>query len=163
MKLRLIAAACGVCSLSAGADAPNYYTAERPAIASVPDRPVPQPISKRKQFIVEGDSPEDVRPQSSAKAAVPSEEGHSAPSAEHVQLPPNMERGIKELEAGVHNTQGYTVDMAAHLQKNGMRGFLAVPPELKNKGRNVGKQIGGGINGIMTDVGQEMVTPQPSH
>ena len=64
------------------------------------------------------------------------------------------------LEAGMDDLQAYTAVMAAHIQWNGMRGFLAVPPEIKDQGVAVGRKIGGGINGIMTDVAHEMIVPE---
>lgn len=77
-----------------------------------------------------------------------------------VALPRNMERGVRDLESGLEDVGQYTGEMAAHLQKNGLRGYLAVPPELKEKGRAIGRKVGGGINGIMQDVSREMVSPQ---
>ncbi len=71
-----------------------------------------------------------------------------------------MERGVRDLEAGMDDLRVYTGEMAVHIQRNGLRGFLAVPPEIKQKGNTIGKQIGNGINGITTDVGKEMVTPE---
>lgn len=71
-----------------------------------------------------------------------------------------MDRGVKDLEAGMNDLRQYTGDMAAHIQKKGIRGFLAVPPDIKDQGQAVGKKIGGGIGGIMSDVANEMVVPE---
>lgn len=74
-------------------------------------------------------------------------------------LPPGMERGVRDLEAGMEEVGAYTSEMAVHIQKHGLRGYLAVPPELKEKGRAIGRRVGSGIGGIMHDVGREMVAP----
>lgn len=87
--------------------------------------------------------------------------GQSREDGNGVALPPNMERGIRDLEAGLEDVSAYTGEMAAHLQKNGLRGYLAVPPELRDKGRSVGRKVGNGIGAIMHDVGKEMVAPAP--
>jgi len=84
--------------------------------------------------------------------------GRSAVSHPTVTLPPNMERGIRELEEGVGELPDYTSAMSKHVQQNGLRGFLAVTPELKAQGQSLGGRMGGGIHGIMTEVGKEMVT-----
>jgi len=84
--------------------------------------------------------------------------GRSAVSHSTVTLPPNMERGVRELEESVGELPGYTSAMSKHVQQNGLRGFLAVTPELKAQGQSLGGRMGGGILGIMTDVGKEMAT-----
>lgn len=82
----------------------------------------------------------------------------SAVSHPTVTLPPNMERGVRELEESVGELPGYTSAMSKHVQQNGLRGFLAVTPELKAQGQSLGGRMGEGILGIMTDVGKEMAT-----
>ena len=56
--------------------------------------------------------------------------------------------------------RSYTSVMAAHVQQNGMRGFLAIPQEIKDQGQAIGRKIGGGIGGIMTDAAHEMIVPE---
>ncbi len=73
-----------------------------------------------------------------------------------------MEKGVKDLEAGMEDLQRYTATMAAHIQKNGMRGFLALPADLKEQGRVIGRSLGGGINGVASDVAQDMIAPDVS-
>lgn len=75
-------------------------------------------------------------------------------------LPPNMDRGVKDLEAGMEDLRAYTAVMAAHIQQNGLRGFLAIPPDIRDQGQAVGRKIGGGINGITKDVAHDMIVPE---
>ncbi len=77
-------------------------------------------------------------------------------------MPANMERGIKDLEAGMEDVQRYTATMAAHVQKIGLRGFLALPADIKEQGRVIGRTLGGGISGVATDVAQDMIAPDMS-
>ena len=72
-------------------------------------------------------------------------------------MSPGIDTGISNLESGLLNLRGYTTDMGSHIQKNGLKGFLYLTPELKSEGLQVGKQIGGGVRSIMQDVGKEMV------
>ena len=60
------------------------------------------------------------------------------------------------------DVQRYTATMAAHVQKNGLRGFLALPADIKEQGRVIGRTLGGGISGVATDVAQDMIAPDMS-
>lgn len=71
-----------------------------------------------------------------------------------------MEKGVKDLESGMEDLQKYTAVMANHIQQNGLRGFLAVPPEIRDQGVAVGRKIGNGISGIATDTAHDMIVPE---
>ncbi len=71
-------------------------------------------------------------------------------------LPSGIDTGVSNLESGLLSLRGYTTEMGSHIQKNGLKGFLYLTPELKNEGQQVGKKIGGGVRSIMQDVGNEM-------
>ena len=73
------------------------------------------------------------------------------------RLPTGIDTGVSNLESGLLHLRGYTTDMGSHIQKNGLKGFMYLTPELKSEGQQVGKQLGGGVNSIMRDVGKEMV------
>ena len=131
---------------------PEYrvsYGAAAPAAFSPSQRP-------RRILRVETESGTTEAPVSYASDSRLSGRDASAPGV----LPPRMEKGVQDLEAGLDELQKYTALMAAHVQKNGLRGFLAVPAEVKAQGTVVGHTIGGGVNGIMSDVAAEMTRPQ---
>lgn len=140
--------------------APNYYEFEGPVVRAPrpPISPIPE---RRKSFVVDGDGGHQASlgNRNSGKAGM-EENAVQAAQDNQPPLPPNMDRGVRDLEAGMEDLQAYTAVMAAHVQRNGMRGFLTVPPEIKDQGVAVGRKIGGGISGIMTDVAHEMIVPE---
>jgi hypothetical protein len=66
-------------------------------------------------------------------------------------------RAVTELEAGLGELKGYSVDMAAHIQKNGISGILEQPDTLTQRGKAIGTHIGGSIQGITTDMQRDML------
>lgn len=85
-----------------------------------------------------------------------------AASASPVQptvLPARAEQGVKDLEAGMESLARYTAAVAAHVKREGLRGFLAAPSEMKEQGSAVGHQIGSGVRGIATETATEMARP----
>lgn len=73
-----------------------------------------------------------------------------------VQLPPAMENGIKEIESGIIAAGSYSKEVANNIKTEGLRGFMAVSPEMKAEGRVIGEKIGTGVRGVMGEVGKEM-------
>ena len=141
-------------------EAPNYYDYDGPAVRTHRQPPAATASGQRKSFVVEGDAgPMTQLPRAAAMTGQEDSVG-IATQGTQPPLPPNMDKGVHDLEAGMDDLQAYTAVMAAHIQRNGMRGFLAVPPEIKDQGVAVGRKIGGGINGIMTDVAHEMIVPE---
>lgn len=155
----LLLAAIGSSASAAGPDNQSYYDYEGPGGRMSRPAPAAAPAGPRKSFVVEGESGttlQSARPigKNTQDGAVTT--GQSAQPA----LPPNMDRGVKDLESGMEDLRAYTAVMAAHVQQNGMRGFLAVPSDIRDQGLAVGRKIGGGINGIMTDAAQDMIVPE---
>lgn len=74
-------------------------------------------------------------------------------------LPPRMERGVQDVEVGMDGLARYTGAVAGQVQQHGLRGFLAMPPELKAQGAAVGAKLGDGIRGIAADTAVEMTSP----
>lgn len=72
-------------------------------------------------------------------------------------LPPRMEEGVQQLEQGVADVGEYSKRVAEHIAKEGLRGYLAMPQELKDDGKALGADVGSGIQKIMEEVGQEFV------
>lgn len=66
-------------------------------------------------------------------------------------------RAVTELEAGLDELKGYSVDMAAHIQKNGISGILEQPDSLTQRGRAIGTHLGGSIQGITSDMQRDML------
>jgi hypothetical protein len=150
-------------TVQAGDKAPmaNYYEYEAPAVPAAPVRaPQAKPIGKGRSLVVDkaGSS------ENESKTSKPSGDigAESSAAGSTVALPARMEKGVKDLEAGMEDLQRYTATMAAHIQKNGMRGFLALPADLKEQGRVIGRSLGGGINGVASDVAQDMIAPDVS-
>lgn len=151
-----------VSTSAAEGQSPNYYDDPVPEM-SAPLRspaPTPTPESPRKRFIVEGDDGDRPvsSPASAKQAAKPVTLGTPVSSSQ-VTLPSNMEQGVKDLDAAMESLGRYTGVVANHIQKNGIRGFLALPPEMKEQGTEVGRTIGSGISGIATDTARDMVVP----
>lgn len=137
---------------------PNYYDAAPPS-SSYTSRPMVAPShTPRKRFITDSES---MSP-SPANSASPQPHfaASSSESSAQQSLPPNMEKGVKDLESGMEDLQKYTTLMANHIQQNGLRGFLAVPPEIRDQGVAVGRKIGNGISRITTDTAHDMIVPQ---
>ena len=84
-----------------------------------------------------------------------------ADSTKSSSLTPNTTAGVKtavrELEAGIDELKGYSVDMAAHLQQNGLTGFIEMPKPLTDRGTAIGGRIGKSIQAIGDGVRQDMV------
>lgn len=137
---------------------PNYYEAAPPP-SSYTSRPMVAPSqAPRKRFITDSESTSP----SPANSASPQPHlaASSGGSSAQPGLPPNMEKGVKDLESGMEDLQKYTAVMANHIQQNGLRGFLAVPPEIRDQGVAVGRKIGNGISGIATDTAHDMIVPE---
>ena len=152
-----IALISGTAAAAEGA-LPNYYDAAPPP-SSYTSRPIATPSqAPRKHFIT------DTEPATPAPANSASPQPHLSASSGGASaqpgLPPNMEKGVKDLEAGMEDLQKYTAVMANHIQQNGLRGFLAVPPEIRDQGVAVGRKIGNGISGIATDTAHDMIVPE---
>jgi hypothetical protein len=161
--LCLIAVSLPAVLLAAGkAPMVNYYEYDAPSVAPPPTA-IPQAKSntKPRSFIVDGTGGPG-GDNSSSQPAGDSSVGSTPADSAAVPLPPNMERGVKDLEAGMEDLQRYTATMAAHVQKNGIRGFLALPSDIKEQGRAIGRVLGGGINGVATDVAQDMIASDRS-
>ena len=135
--------------------AQRYYTGKRiSGESSEGKKIVTVPLKKASSASLPDDKPKEV--------AVPKEDDQKDPNPlvideiprlsdnpESLQfagnLPPGMERGVTDLEASLLSLRGYSVDMATHIKKNGLKGFLYVTPELKTEGQVIGKKIGGGV------------------
>ena len=157
----LMLAAIGTSAFAADSVSQNYYDYEAPIVRAPHSQSVESSPSRRKAFVVDSDSiPANAGPRQAVRAGQdePNQQvsGHMTQPA----LPPNMDRGVRDLEAGMDDLRSYTSVMAAHVQQNGMRGFLAIPQEIKDQGQAVGRKIGGGIGGIMTDAAHEMIVPE---
>ena len=160
--LCLIAVSQPAVLLAAG-EAPtvNYYEYDAPSVAHPPTSvPQAKSIVKPRSLVVEETGSSGGERRSPQPASNTSADSTSAGGT--VSLPANMERGIKDLEAGMEDVQRYTATMAAHVQKNGLRGFLALPADIKEQGRVIGRTLGGGISGVATDVAQDMIAPDIS-
>jgi hypothetical protein len=75
-------------------------------------------------------------------------------------LLPDMEKGVVNLEKGTGDLKQYTIDMGLHLERNGIRGFLLIPQNLKEQGHAIGQTLGEGVSDIVKEVGKEMVKPE---
>jgi hypothetical protein len=154
-------------SIPAGAQAQgssqDYYSFEPPAserrYRPSPVQEVETKAAEPKGFVTEYENAKPVAKGSMNRQSSDEAVSSDAASGGHVSLPPNMEKGVKDLEVGMDELRVYTGAMTVHVQQNGLRGFLAVTPELKKQGSAVGHRIGGGIGGIMTDVGRDMLVP----
>ena len=160
--LCLIATSLPSVLLAAG-EAPivNYYEYDAPSVAHPPTS-VPQAKSIGKPRLLVVDETGSSGGESKSSQPINATSAGSKSADDTVSLPPNMERGIKDLEAGMDDVQRYTATMAAHVQKNGLRGFLALPADIKEQGRVIGRTLGGGISGVATDVAQDMIAPDMS-
>lgn len=155
----LLAAIGSSASAATGTDSQSYYDYDGPVVRSAPRSRADLPPGPKRSLIVEGDASTPSHPSRATKSGG-AEEGATVASQGNQPLPPNMDRGVRDLESGMDDLKAYTTVMAAHIQQNGMRGFLAVPPDVREQGVAVGRKLGGGINGIMTDVAHEMVVPE---
>ena len=153
----LLLAAIGSSAAAAGPVTQSYYDYDGPAVRSSRSAPTAAPVVPRRSLLVDRDAGPAPRPDGKSV-----QYGSSAIAGQGSQptLPPNMERGVHDLEAGMDDLRTYTAVMAAHVQQNGMRGFLAIPPDIRDQGLAVGRKIGGGINGIMTDAAHDMIVPE---
>ena len=140
----LMLAAIGTSAFAADSVSQNYYDYEAPIVRAPHSQSVESSPSRRKAFVVDSDSiPANAGPRQAVRA------GQDEPNQQvsgHMTQPallPNMDRGVRDLEAGMDDLRSYTSVMAAHAQQNGMRGFLAIPQEIKDQGQAVGRKIGG--------------------
>lgn len=140
----LMLAAIGTSAFAADSVSQNYYDYEAPIVRAPHSQSVESSPSRRKAFVVDSDSiPANAGPRQAVRA------GQDEPNQQvsgHMTQPallPNMDRGVRDLEAGMDDLRSYTSVMAAHAQQNGMRGFLAIPQEIKDQGQAIGRKIGG--------------------
>lgn len=166
MRCRVILSLLALCifdGAQAAGPVPNYYSFDPPASQGV-DHHSRTPDARAQQPVLKGFVTDDEYVKQLAVGTVsPHIDASSSskiPVGDRVVLPPNMDKGVRDLEVGMDELRAYTGEMAAHIQQNGLRGFLAVPPEIKDKGAAVGRRIGSGIGGIMTDVGHDMLVPE---
>ncbi|TXT28329.1 MAG: hypothetical protein FD131_3194 [Rhodocyclaceae bacterium] len=154
-------AASSTATAAGEAPMPSYFdTSEQvEPRASRPQMPT-RAAGTGKVFVIDSDASSGPVIRTGAQQTMDETGSLPASTVNQVPLPQNMDRGVKDLEAGMDDLRRYTAVMAAHIQQNGMRGFLAVPTDVKDQGQAVGRKIGGGINGIMTDVAHEMVIPE---
>lgn len=117
------------------------------------------PRTQHKGFITDGDAGRVEEGEGRSRVDHPHNPPTTPGTGTDVALPPNMERGVKDIEEGMDDLRRYTATMAKHIQANGLRGFLAVPGDIKDQGAVVGRRIGSGIGGIATDTGREMISP----
>lgn len=133
--------ACILICFASIASAQNYY-----------DDDVARPLSHGKSvsYATDGNT-------ASAMDAHPTRTDTASSSG----LTPNTTAGVKtavrELEAGMEELKGYSVDMAVHLQQNGLTGFIEMPKPLTDKGTAIGGRIGKSIQAIGDGVRQDMV------
>ena len=119
-----------------------------PAMTSIP------PSTRRVPALAyENDNPEDASMDDLERTA-----SRENPPSRGTDLPPGMEKGVADLEASLAELRVYSAAVAAHVQKNGLRGFLSVTPELKAEGRAVGQKLGGGVRGIVTDASNDITS-----
>ena len=156
----LLAAIGSSASAAPGVDSQSYYDYEGPAVRSTPRSQAVLPPGPKRSLIVDGGSSTPSHPSRATSRGGVEEGAMVASQGNQPPLPPNMDKGVRDLESGMDDLKTYTTVMAAHIQQNGMRGFLAVPPDIRDQGVAVGRKLGGGINGIMTDVAHEMVVPE---
>ncbi len=137
----------------------SYYDASPVPAPYAPRPPAPpaQAATPRKVFTTDSESN---APSGAPTSSPPPTTANATPQSGQPELPPNMERGVKDLETGMEELQKYTGVMATHIQQNGLRGFLAIPPAIRDQGIAVGRKIGNGINGIATDTAHDMVAPE---
>ena len=142
-------------------DAPSQQEPRRPNISVQPSAPVSASPKRSKVYIVDDAT--------DAVAGHGVKQQHSDPDGnphdpfageDHAKLPGKMDRGIQDLEEGMDELKAYSGMMATHVQKNGLRGFMTLTPEIKAQGRTLGRKIGGGIGGVASEVGQAMVRPE---
>lgn len=69
-------------------------------------------------------------------------------------------QAIRELEGGMRDLKEYSVEMATHLQQNGLEGFIDVPDALTQKGSAIGGRLGRSIQAVGRDVQTEMIRPR---
>ena len=147
--------------LSSYYDAPSQQEPRRANITLQPSASVSAPSQRSKVYIVDDtDDPVSsriVKQQDHHQDRSPHE---SLAGEDHGKLPSKMDRGIQDLEEGMDELKVYTGMMATHVQKNGLRGFMTLTPEIKAQGRTLGKRIGGGIGGVVSEVGTAMVRPE---
>ena len=153
--------------LAEGAGLSNYYDApsqqepRRANISLQPSASVSAPPQRSKVYIVDdADDPPSGR---IVKQQHPDQDRnpHESLAGEgHGKLSSKMDRGIQDIEEGMDELKVYTGMMATHVQKNGLRGFMTLTPEIKAQGRALGQRIGGGIGGVVSEVGQAMVRPE---
>lgn len=156
----LLAAIGSSASAAPGPDSQSYYDYDGPAVRSSPRSQTVVPPGAKRSLIVDGESSTSSQT-SRASGRTGVEEGTTiVAQGNQPPLPPNMDKGVRDLESGMDDLRAYTSVMASHIQQNGMRGFLAVPPDIRDQGVAVGRKLGGGINGIMTDVAHEMIVPE---
>lgn len=84
---------------------------------------------------------------------------HAPNVSSGVPLPPELDRGLADIETGMGQVTTYAASMARHIRRNGIRGFFNTPPEMNAQGRSIGQTIGRGIRGVADATAQDMLTP----
>ena len=141
---------------------PSYYD-EQPGMPvstarSVPVRaaPVAAPANVYLAVGTSGQVEEGAGMPAGEAPRVPRPVSSGTPVQSATALPPRAEQGVKDLEAGMESLARYTATVAAHVKREGLRGFLAVPNGMKEQGAAVGHQIGSGVRGIASETATEM-------
>jgi len=116
------------------------------------DGPVAKPLSQGSsvQYRVDGVSAEE--PSRSVPAPVTSSAAGVAPNTVA-----GVRNAITDLEAGLGELKGYSVDMSMHIQQNGLQGFIDMPRPLTDRGTAIGQHLGRSIQSIGAGVRDDMI------
>lgn len=129
---------------AANAHAQSYYD----------DGPVAKPLSQGSSVQYRVDGLSTAAPNRTAPAPAP-----VTPAAAGVA--PNTVAGVRnaitDLEAGLGELKGYSVDMSMHIQQNGLQGFIDMPRPLTDRGTAIGQHLGRSIQSIGAGVRDDMI------
>lgn len=127
---------------AANAHAQSYYD----------DGPVAKPLSQGSSIQYRVDGLSTAEPNRTAPAPVtPAAAGVATNTVAGVR------NAITDLEAGLGELKGYSVDMSMHIQQNGLQGFIDMPRPLTDRGTAIGQHLGRSIQSIGAGVRDDML------
>lgn len=127
---------------AANAHAQSYYD----------DGPVAKPLSQGSSVQYRVDGVSGVEPNRTAPAPVPQAATGVAPNTVA-----GVRNAITDLEGGLDELKGYSVDMSIHIQQNGLQGFIDMPRALTDRGTAIGQHLGRSIQSIGVGVRDDML------
>ena len=78
-------------------------------------------------------------------------------SGSNAGIDQHIDAGVRQLDSGVRKIPGYAIKVAESVEQHGIAALAYENPEMKQAGREIGREIGAGIHQFAMALGKDMV------